>query len=274
MDNSSYIEALVNFESDIQKIFGSPSPNCSVEMDSPVPISGSSSSDSEEKQPLTVIRKKRNTKTRRPAYRPEYMPGLRILKTDIRRRYGEMYVNVTNSQDPKLVQEFFFKFCLPSCYYDEKFGEECKFGEFVRSVFSRGHESRLMRKAGLAEIVQGCIASRSIFPDGCLRLLNFEVRVTRGVSGSQLVAKVMFKGTLLYDVIRTPRKLELADSDGHQYPLPSPIIEISGPNHSSENVYLALKKEPVQVKVFYKLVMQLDDSNHICSFHISPITSD
>ena len=116
-------------------------PQSKEENDQPKSSSGKSNS--------TIVKKSTSRCTRRPSVKPEFMPDIRVLKHDIRGRYGEMYANVTNSQDPKLVQDFFFQFCLPSCYYDNKFAEGCKFGEFIGSLFSPGPETR-SREAGLA----------------------------------------------------------------------------------------------------------------------------
>ena len=45
-------------------------------------------------------------KRKRRCINPSFMPEIRILRRDIRRRYGEMIVNVANSHDMNLMLQF------------------------------------------------------------------------------------------------------------------------------------------------------------------------
>ncbi len=50
--------------------------------------------------------KGRTRKRKRRCINPSFMPEIRILRRDIRRRYGEMIVNVANSHDMNLMLQF------------------------------------------------------------------------------------------------------------------------------------------------------------------------
>jgi hypothetical protein len=180
-----------------------------------------------------------------------------------------MYTNVVNGQDPKLVQDFFSLLCLPDCSYQNVFLNGCKLAEFLISLYVPRSELEPPRRGagGAAAIAQGLILSQELIQDGCVRLLNFEVRVTRGVPGSRLVGKLLYTGTLLYDVIHSPRQL-VANPDDQA------LIGFLGPNPMSRDMSLALKKDPVPLQVISELVLNLDDNYHINGIQISTITSD
>lgn len=60
---------------------------------------------------IAPTQKEKKPKWKRPlSSNPAYHPTLRILKRDIRRKYGDMLNNVFNSHDLKLISEFFQTF--------------------------------------------------------------------------------------------------------------------------------------------------------------------
>ena len=61
------------------------------------------------------------------------MPGLQIFRNDIRRRLPLMYANVMNSLDPKILNEFFYKFGSPHIIYERKHGT-CAFSHSVTTL--------------------------------------------------------------------------------------------------------------------------------------------
>lgn len=68
--------------------------------------------------PMKKKKEKKRIRGFRKSYKrlsnnPVYMPALRILKRDIRRKYADMMNNVLNSDDRKLIWNFFRDFSTP-----------------------------------------------------------------------------------------------------------------------------------------------------------------
>ncbi len=64
---------------------------------------------------VKMSKRRRHRKSyKRPSNNPVYMPALRILRRDIRRRYCEMMNNVVNSYDSSLILNFFHDFSIPN----------------------------------------------------------------------------------------------------------------------------------------------------------------
>ncbi len=51
--------------------------------------------------------KSKKHRRKRRSINPSYMPELRIMRNDIRRSYGEMFVNVFNHHDKFILGRFF-----------------------------------------------------------------------------------------------------------------------------------------------------------------------
>jgi len=113
------------------------------------------------------------------------LPQLRILKRDIRRRYLEMYYNVSNSHDINLYSRFLHEFCTPNCQ-SVVFFPSCK-GPIVRS--------------GIEDILQDTVRKQAMLPDGVLRYAETKIYVPLETPGSRIVATVSFRGTKLFDVL-------------------------------------------------------------------------
>jgi hypothetical protein len=227
--------------------------------------SSKSGEDSESPELTTTVKKKQCG--RKPSFRPEYMPGLRVLKNDIRRRYGEMYINVTNSQDPSLINKFFYQFCLPDCRYDPRIPEDNNFGKFLHSLKPKNPLAEAA--GGVSSLVSGIIAMMPILPDMVARLLNFQVRITKGVSGSRLTATIAIQGSQIYEAIREPE--EVIRKTLENSPQPGTIMEFSPSNcPDDEKIYFNLLSKPIPISIKCSLTMNLDDNYRIKSFLLTP----
>jgi hypothetical protein len=209
--------------------------------------------------------KKRKVSSRRPPYKPEYMPELRIVKTDIRRQFGKMYVNMVNSQDPQLISKYFYKFCRRDCSFHNYFADGCFMKEMIHSLFP-GSTLQHFHGANFARVVDGFIHLLGLLPDLEFRLVNFEVKVRQGVPGSILYCCLECSGSFLYDVHHVN-----CDTENRQE-VPFSAIEFYPPKDPKQKVYLTLNKKPVTITVGLNVIMELDDENQIqsmTSYHIS-----
>jgi hypothetical protein len=224
--------------------------------------------DSESPELTTTVKKKQCG--RKPSFRPEYMPGLRVLKNDIRRRYGEMYINVTNSHDPSLINKFFYQFCLPDCRYDPRIPDDNNFGKFLHSLKPKNPVAECAGNGGgVSSLVYGVIATMPIVPDMIARLLNFQVRITKGESGSRLTATIVIQGSQIYEAIREPE--EVVRKTIKSSPQPGTIVEFAPSNCADEEkIYFNLLSKPIPLSIKCSLTMNLDDNYRIKSFLLTP----
>jgi hypothetical protein len=196
------------------------------------------------------------------------MPDIRVLKTDIRRKFGEMYVNVTNSHDPGLIQQFYGHFCRPDCSSGSRFQRGCQFGDFLAPIFDP------IDRTGIPVLFNGHLAVMTFFPDSVSRLKKFEVRVTRGVPGSKLIATIFLQGSMLYywkAIPSSPQDLEKPDESVQQQP--KNFLEFMNPVDPNEKIYFGLRQQPIPVSVTFDLIMNLDDSHRIKSFFVQSSSS-
>lgn len=195
---------------------------------------------------------------RKPSFRPKFIEGMRIYKTDIRRRYPEMYANVMNSLDGKLLRQFFYEFCSPIITYERKNGD-CAFSSLA---------SALVPKPifGLPQYVNSAVAflTTTILMDMVIRLQNPRVITVKGVPGSRIEADNILELTVLYSAKRVPVS---KDAQINQ-PLPSSGFQFIDPV-TNDLVCLTLLPTPLRMKVTLSLVLTLDPSNHINGIYLS-----
>ena len=218
-------------------------------------------SSSENAEPTTALvpqKKKWRKSGRKPSFRPEFMPAIRIFRNDIRRRYGDMFVNVVNSSDYDLMAKFFYQFCVPNISFEQSLEDGSKFSKFVQSIYSKETTS------GIATFTAGMVGISKIFVDGVSRLLNFQVRVQKGVPGCRLIGRLSFEASLLYDAFRPA---ETASEE--KKPLPYQGIEFTDIT-SNETVYLSLLPTPVPLTLTSLIEMHLDDAYQITFMKIVP----
>ncbi|RYH12485.1 hypothetical protein EON65_38210 [archaeon] len=102
----------------------------------------------------------------------------RVLKSDLRRFLGMMFVNTMNSADCKLITQFFGNFCLSSCtseYYARK--------------------KQFERLEGVQHTVQHIVHHISRIPDLVLEIECNSVVQRVADAGSKVILKATLKGT-------------------------------------------------------------------------------
>jgi hypothetical protein len=154
----------------------------------------SSNSSSENNSEGQRVRKKR-VYIRNPPINPAFRPELRILRRDIRRRYGEMFMNVMNSHDIGLFSRFVRHFCIPTCQSWE-----------INSTCSADVEARTATPLLLAhhmgnsvEIIQRTRVLFEMVPDLTVRFSNVQVTVATNDKGSKVSADITIIGTHLFN---------------------------------------------------------------------------
>jgi hypothetical protein len=138
--------------------------------------------------PQYYHREKGRRKRKRRCMNPNFMPEIRILRRDIRRRYGEMLLNVANTHDPSLFEKFIEDIFHPDC-------------QIIRNQPSRSSASNLIiglvyNKFAPMEFVSGTqdlLKEYSyhceMVPDSVFLLQESYVRVKQGFGGSVVTAK-------------------------------------------------------------------------------------
>lgn len=114
----------------------------------------------------------------------------RPVKSDIRRKYVEMYCNSLNSGDPSLFHSFFRTFAENSLVLKKRFVIETE--ELVNSTDP-------IRFDGVETILTYFRSNLMLSPDASLRIGKSELREATPTSGSVILYQFFASGTKLYD---------------------------------------------------------------------------
>lgn len=232
-------------------------------------VSEREDSESQESQPL----KKKRPCGRKPSFRPAYLPSLRIVKTDIRRKYGDMICNVENSLNPDLIRRFYKEFCVPNCSYVMN-------NVTGNTLFEKLVNLLAADSIGSAdEIANGTILCGLLFPDTVTILEGYQIRIIQGVSGSQLVGKFQCRSTVMYELTLPDENTgnkgnynhDTARNDeenAHKEPMinvPPFLFEFEW-GGTSHRIPLQLLSNPIETILSYNFVIHLDETNRFTSF--------
>lgn len=131
-------------------------------------------------------RSKRPNYYRKPCYKPAFIPAIRILKRDIRRKYIEMINNVMNAHDNQLFSSFIDDFYRPECisihYYPDSFP----------SCF------KSIRMEGVDVMKYMHAMNTSILPDSVTEISNVQICKRLNENGSRIIGKFQLKATAIY----------------------------------------------------------------------------
>lgn len=125
---------------------------------------------------------------RRRPIKPAYLPELRVLRRDIRRRYFEMLQTVFNNHDTALTASFLNKFCVPTC----------DLVDVISDPNLPPHLPREKKMEGIEGIYNGLVYSFVLMPDMIFQSETVQVVVKQQSYGSRVVGKVRFTGTLMF----------------------------------------------------------------------------
>lgn len=127
----------------------------------------------------------RRNRKRLPPKSVAHLPAIRILKSDIRRRYAEMVMKVMNNYDISMFDSFLHSFCAPGFRFTE--------------VIPKLQNSKVPNCIdGLENIIKSWAYCFEIMPDCVFHLYDAKFIRTLGHKGSRVVCKARLTGTKLY----------------------------------------------------------------------------
>lgn len=181
---------------------------------------------------------------------PVFMPALRILKRDIRRKYADMMNNVLNSGDRKLVGGFFQDFSTPMIQTVHK-----TFNDELRTLYPTVI-------SGLEQTVNIFCKNFIVMPDVVFRIMNVKICKRSDSSGSRIIALTTKRGTLLYSM-KKRNPLETSEM------IPMTTGAVEGPN--ADEILTPLQT-PINYSMKGVIIINLDNEHRFVSIDIEPIT--
>ncbi len=221
-------------------------------------------------------------KKKRRCINPSYMPELRIMRHDIRRKYGDMFVNVSNHRDLGLMTRFVGEFLRPDCIIDRLTPANRNIAQICRLANSTPG-------VDIERFLYGFAMSCEMTPDKVHRLQECQIRTRQGSQGSIIVLKMLVHSVQLFtpdslQIKRIENQLlsnELDRNNDHQnrsttnnsdsssseeLSQPSEDIQLpSSPiiNKVSLQCNLSIVKVPVETVAALLMIMVLDENHFI-----------
>jgi hypothetical protein len=135
------------------------------------------------RNPLSAEARERRNRKRRVNFFP------RLLKSDIRRNYAQMFTNVINAYDAQLLRSFMSEFCLPAVQLIDFAPENIAYGL-----------PPLVHQMGIRNIMRYWASNSVVIPDFVCQPLSVQLCVNPINNRSRVVCKTLFKGTKVLDV--------------------------------------------------------------------------
>lgn len=203
--------------------------------------------------PMKKKKEKKRIRGFRKSYKrlsnnPVYMPALRILKRDIRRKYADMMNNVLNSDDRKLIWNFFRDFSTPMIQTVHN-----TFNDDLRTLYPTVI-------SGLEQTVNIFCKNFIVMPDIVFRIMNVKICKRSDSSGSRIIALTTKRGTLLYSM----KKRNLLETSEMMT-----TEAIEGPNADE---LLTPLQTPINYSMKDVIIFNLDHEHRFVSIDIEPIT--
>lgn len=235
--------------------------------------------------PEYYTREKSGRRRKRRAINPSFMPEIRIYRKDIRRRYGEMFINVVNNHELSYLESFIREFFRPDCQIIRVTPANNELAKIVERVIHNGVDKAV---TGLKEFVSSYALNLDMMPDTILKPQESQVRVKQGTRGSVIMTKTVMKGTRIMTLDQSPvigrcdsvQTLASDTSDDSsvssgstspRVPSDDSTIEVSTLTEA-EIVNPVIQWSPVipPIETLAEVIflMTLDDSNHIQQFHV------
>lgn len=211
------------------------------------------------------------------------LPLPRILKSDIRRSYATMYINVMNSGDFPLVFGFFDTFCTPT------------FTNVISRSFKINGEIKTftVQRNGLLECIIYWYYNMYSVPDATMYLTDAVIVSDDCCSNSKVVANYTFHATKIYDTpvellcnfkaseeLRDVVRVEASESykklkgcGGGVDSMQEAVDRSEWMKRITDSVNTTfknfkLKADPHPIYALGSFTMQLDDQNRITSMEI------
>lgn len=123
---------------------------------------------------------------RKPPYKTSFIPEIRILKRDIRRKYADMFNNVINSHDNKLFSSFIDDFYRPECVIIHTFPDN------VPICFTP------IEIQGTAMLKRLQAVNSLILPDSIARMTDTQICKRLYENGSRIFANYYIEATAIF----------------------------------------------------------------------------
>lgn len=158
-------------------------------------------------------------KRKRRCTNPSFMPEIRILRRDIRRRYAEMIVNVVNSHDVPLLQKFCDDIIRQDCQIIRPNLPLNRVGKAIAQLLYQ-EDSHYHRLTGFHYLVSEYSFHSEMMPDCIFLLQESYLKLKQGVSGCIITAKISSRGTQTFHIESEKQRLNCI-------PVVPPIYAIS-----------------------------------------------
>ncbi len=113
----------------------------------------------------------------------------RLLKSDIRRNYAQMFTNVINAYDGALMRRFVTEFCIPNVQLIDFAPENIPYGL-----------PPLAHQIGMKNILKYWASNSMVIPDFVCQTQSVQLCVDPSTNRSRVVCKTLFKGTKVLDI--------------------------------------------------------------------------
>ncbi len=226
-------------------------------------------------------REKNKQKKKRRCINPKTMPEIRVLRRDIRRKYGEMMINVTNNTDVSLYEQFFKEFGMPDLRTIIRRSVANELSSAIDVVIYNGSYPGVSSQS---ELVNAYALNAAMMPDWTFKVKDCQIRMRQGYQGSVILLKTLMKGTRIFSVEAKASNIGGDDSDSSvSTAFPSSGDSSLTPNPFEQRSFKRLEEAGYIDRVNYRwviadppldttaeviFVMILDEMHHIQQYHI------
>jgi len=227
---------------------------------SPILTPSSSSSASDNDFPTTVIKTENITElqpapkkkkirkpyksSRKPSFRVPFIPSLRILKRDVRRKYIDMFFHVMNSHDEQLFSSFLDDFYIPEC--------------LTEHTFTKGSQYCLcdlhLQGTDLIKRLHGIHCQT--MPDALFLMSNSKICKRLNESGSRIVGNFHTSGTAVYIAKNGCTGKDINKKD---------LVRRPSLHDKNEMIEFGLADEPLKIDLKGTYIIELDENHRFVS---------
>ncbi len=193
---------------------------------------------------------------RRPVSNVPFIPSIRVLKRDIRRKYVEMMSNVVNSHDVALFSSFMDEFYHPN--FTITYSSPPTVQHFFKPLHLRGRDN-------VKDFLSGTFF---LVPDEVE--LHSDIKICKGLneSGSRIIGSVEKTGTIIY----IPKEIKTVPVDSNNslrdclsaLEEPPPLIR----SHDDVMKHFQLSQKPLRVRSRSHYQIVLDENHRFLSLQV------
>lgn len=192
--------------------------------------------------PKTKKSRKPQQSTRKPSYRIPFIPSLRILKRDIRRKYIDMFFLVMNSHDERLFSSFVDEFYLPQCLAEHTFTMDSSYCLYDLHLQGTELIKQLHR-----------INCRTM-PDARFLMSNNKICKRLHENGSRIIGNFQSSGTAIYIPKNAYKEIYTTD-----------LMKRLSLQDKNETIEFELAEEPLKIDLGGTYTIELDENHRFVS---------